>query len=456
MMPVRFVCAALVILVGGVIGLGPMPAQAEPVSFSRQIAPLLLDNCLACHGPKRAESAYRVDSFERTLHAGESEDAPVTAGKPKESELLRRLASTDPDERMPKDGEPFKPEQLALVQRWIDEGATFDGPTPQTPLASLVPAAVHPAAPASYLRPMPITAVLFSADGQELFVGGFHEITVWNPASGEPLRRFGGEGERTFALALAHDGKSLLAASGAPGRLGEVRLFDAAAGSLTKVLARTTDVVFDVAAAPQDSRIALASADNTVRVVDSESGQEKLTIANHADWVYAVAWSPDGKQLVSGARDKTAKVFDAASGENVATFSAHADAVRGVMFHPDGKQVFSCGADRRVSLWKVADPSAKPTELKGLGGEAFKLIAGKEFFFIPAGDKLVYQFDPAAGTQVRKYAGPDWMISAAYHAGTHRLAAGCFDGSVHIWDTTDGKLLTTFFAAPGYTPPAAK
>lgn len=456
MMPLRPVCAALAILAANLAWLVPSPARGEPVSFSRQIAPLLLDNCLACHGPKRAESAYRVDTLERTLHAGESEDAPVTAGKPKESELLRRIVSTDPDERMPKDGEPFTPEQVALVQRWIEEGATFDGPTPQTPLASLVPAAQHPAAPASYARPMPITAVLFSSDGQELFVGGFHEITVWNPASGEPQRRIGGEGERTFALALAHDGQALLAASGAPGRLGEVRMFDPASGSLAKVLARTTDVVFDMALAPQDNRLALASADNTVRVVDVDSGQEKLTITAHADWVYAVAWSPDGKQLVSGARDKTAKVFDAASGENLATFSGHTEAVRGVMFHPDGKQVYSCGADRRVELWKVADTAAKATPLKGLGGEAFKLAAGGEFFFVPAADKAVHQFDAAAAKPVRDYAGPDWMISAAYHAGTHRLAAGCFDGSVRIWDTTDGKLLTTFFAAPGYTPPPAK
>ena len=37
---------------------------ADPVSFRKSIAPILINNCLACHGPKKAEGSYRVDTFE--------------------------------------------------------------------------------------------------------------------------------------------------------------------------------------------------------------------------------------------------------------------------------------------------------------------------------------------------------------------------------------------------------
>ena len=45
-------------------------AQADPVSFKKDISPILLDNCLACHGPKKAEGGYRIDTYERVMALG--------------------------------------------------------------------------------------------------------------------------------------------------------------------------------------------------------------------------------------------------------------------------------------------------------------------------------------------------------------------------------------------------
>ena len=49
----------------------------DKVSFRGQIAPLLRDHCLACHGAKKAEGGYRVDSFTRAVAEGEHPLAPV-------------------------------------------------------------------------------------------------------------------------------------------------------------------------------------------------------------------------------------------------------------------------------------------------------------------------------------------------------------------------------------------
>ncbi len=74
----------------------PLLADEIP-NFSRDIMPLLSDNCLACHGPddKLREADLRLDIREGAIAAA------IVPGKPHESELLRRILSTDPSEVMP-------------------------------------------------------------------------------------------------------------------------------------------------------------------------------------------------------------------------------------------------------------------------------------------------------------------------------------------------------------------
>src|SRR5690349_9412336 len=50
-------------------------AEGKPVSFARDVAPVLLKQCQACHGPEKSKGKYRVDSFERLMKAGESDEA---------------------------------------------------------------------------------------------------------------------------------------------------------------------------------------------------------------------------------------------------------------------------------------------------------------------------------------------------------------------------------------------
>jgi mono/diheme cytochrome c family protein len=104
---------------------------AEPVSFRKQVAQLLLDNCLACHGPKKAEGGYRIDAYERLIKAGDSDEVAVTPSKLDASELFRRIATDDESERMPLEGDPLPAEQIALIKQWIEEGAKFDGEDPK-------------------------------------------------------------------------------------------------------------------------------------------------------------------------------------------------------------------------------------------------------------------------------------------------------------------------------------
>src|SRR5215468_2930203 len=62
----------------------------EWVSFKRDIAPVLLNNCLACHGPKKAEGGYRIDTFERLTAAGDSTQPGFVKKDLEGSEAFRR------------------------------------------------------------------------------------------------------------------------------------------------------------------------------------------------------------------------------------------------------------------------------------------------------------------------------------------------------------------------------
>src|SRR2546426_4104558 len=193
-------------------------ADPTAVSFRRDIAPIVVKKCLTCHGPEKTKGGYRLDTFEQLMKGGESKAPAVVAGKPEESKLFALITATDEDDRMPQKDDPLPAEQIGLILRWIKEGAKFDGADPKMALAMLVPRAPHPDPPAVYRRPVPIVALAFSPDGQELAAGGYHETTIWNASDGKLLRRLKNIAERTQSLAYNPDGTLLAAATGAPGQ----------------------------------------------------------------------------------------------------------------------------------------------------------------------------------------------------------------------------------------------
>jgi WD40 repeat protein len=99
----------------------------------------------------------------------------------------------------------------------------------------------------------------------------------------------------------------------------------------------------------------------------------------------------------------------------------------------------------------VAD-AARTAQLS-LGGEVYKLVPSGESFFTSSAEKKVRQYNAKDQKQIREYpAAADWLLSAAAHPATKRVAGGAFDGQVTVWNTEDGKQVTTFTAAPGYAP----
>ena len=102
----------------------------ESVSFARDIAPVLATSCFGCHvNAQNARGNLDMTSFERMLRGGDS-GPPFVARQPATSLIVQRLKGQGGDPRMPMGREPLSDAVIAKFEKWIAEGATFDGPNP--------------------------------------------------------------------------------------------------------------------------------------------------------------------------------------------------------------------------------------------------------------------------------------------------------------------------------------
>ena len=90
----------------------------QSVDFARDIQPIFKANCDKCHGAAKASSYLRLDTKQVAMKM-------ISPGNSKDSRLLHRILGEGGEARMPMGGEALKPEQIALIKRWIDEGAVW-------------------------------------------------------------------------------------------------------------------------------------------------------------------------------------------------------------------------------------------------------------------------------------------------------------------------------------------
>lgn len=105
--------------------LGAAEPSAEQVEFfEKSIRPVLVQNCIDCHGPDDVQSKLRVDSLSGLLTGGERGPA-IVPGKPKESLLLSAVKHEDVLQMPPKN--KLSPREVADIAKWIELGAPWPG-----------------------------------------------------------------------------------------------------------------------------------------------------------------------------------------------------------------------------------------------------------------------------------------------------------------------------------------
>jgi hypothetical protein len=104
----------------------PVQETKPMVDFVREVAPVLAARCTRCHGPEKQEEGLRLDQRAAAFLGGDSGEPGIVPADSARSELFRRISLPDELDRMPPEGEPLSNEEIALIKRWIDEGAAWE------------------------------------------------------------------------------------------------------------------------------------------------------------------------------------------------------------------------------------------------------------------------------------------------------------------------------------------
>lgn len=143
------IVAAAVLAVAAFLSNRQVSAQSGSVSFNRDIRPIFSDTCFRCHGPdKNARKAgLRLDMRDEAIKKSRSGAIPIVPGKPDESEIVRRIFSTDKSELMPPEEahKELTSTQKEAIRRWVAEGAKYEGHWAYQPITrSAVPEIQNP------------------------------------------------------------------------------------------------------------------------------------------------------------------------------------------------------------------------------------------------------------------------------------------------------------------------
>jgi len=297
--------------------------RITPVSFQKEVLPILQRSCLACHNASKKNGGLVLESPAGMISGGDS-GASIEPGDSDSSYLLM-LASHSDDPIMPPAGngvnaKPLSSQELGLIKLCIDQGAKGEG------IASLIsPQRWHPLPPGNH----PIYTLALSPDGQFAACGRANQIFIYHVPTGQLVTRLtdpalqqnsseklAGVAHLDIVQSLAFSRQGDLLASGG---FRNVKLWryprDVQQATLPGAAAVTA-----VAVSPDRTRIAVGYADNTIKlwpVPQSGAAEpaEPLTLAGHTAAVNSLCFSSDGARLISASADKTVRVWNAADGQ---------------------------------------------------------------------------------------------------------------------------------------------
>ena len=266
-------------------------------------------------------------------------------------------------------------------------------------------------------------------------------IRIWNPADGAALAKIDTPTPIT-ALAVLADG--LRAATGGPDNL--VRLWTIPAVPTLAV----TDIpgaVTAVAASPDKKTLAVAAADGSIALVNAADGKTAKTLAGRKVAVTALSFSGDGARLAASEADGVLRVWDVAQGMPLVSLTgAPATAVA---LHTTGNALAAGTADGKLTTWKLDVPAAvavgadleAPATVIATSGDGKRVAIGA----VVGGKPTILVRDLATGAAVAALAGHEGPITALnLNADGTRLASGSADKTVRLWSVAESKELAKF------------
>ncbi len=433
-------------------------AADKPASFKADVAPILAAKCLGCHDAKKASNGLDISTFARLNKGGKDAGAEtIVAGDPGSSHLVAVLRP-DAKPRMPMKQAPLSDPEIAVIARWIKDGAKFDGPSEtETSLASLVdPLRNLPNVPLKVATSDPVTAAAFIGGGPDVTAAVGKAVLLFDGKSGRLLATLGEHPGQVNAVAVSADGKTLVACGGRAGQFGFVTVWDLATKSRRHDLRGHADAIVAADLASDGRTLVTGGFDRMVKLWDIAGGRELRTLKEHTDAVHAVAFRRDGARVASGGADRTVKVWDAATGRRIVSLGDATGEVYTVAFGASGAVVYAGGVDRSIRAWELKGETGSPLRSVFAHDAAILRLAvsanGKTL--VSSGeDRAVKAWDlPALRPRSSLGLQPDWPQALAIRRDGARVAVGRYDGSLALLGAANGKVALTLREAPRPAP----
>ncbi|MDP1586574.1 MAG: c-type cytochrome domain-containing protein, partial [Prosthecobacter sp.] len=460
----------------------------KPVSFYKHIRPIFQAQCNGCHQPAKKKGDYIMTEFMALLKGGEEGHA-VVPGKAAESNLLKLIK---PDEKgkaeMPQKADALHASQIALIERWINEGAKDDTPATAKAQYDMAHPPVYVTAPA-------VTSLEYSPDGTQIAVAGYHEVLVHKADGSGIVARLVGLAERIQKLAWSPDGKKIAVTGGSPARMGEIQIWDVAAKKLELSKSLTFDTLYGASWSPDGKYLAFGCGDNAVRAIDAATGKETLFMGGHSDWVLDTVWGVDGKHVVSCGRDMSVKLTEVATMrfvDNVTSITPGAlkGGVQVLARHPTRDEILIGSTDgipqiyrmNRITVRKIGDNANLIRKFPAMQGRIFgvdfapdgkRIAAGASFegtgavniyssdydSTMPDAVKKIVETVSGKGKELDDYitkdvkqlsttAIPCGIFSLSFSPDGKTVAAAGQDGQIRLIDAATGKIAKEFVSVP--------
>ncbi|MFN9719684.1 MAG: WD40 repeat domain-containing protein, partial [Planctomycetota bacterium] len=308
-----------------------------------------------------------------------------------------------------------------------------------------------------------IRSVTFSPDGRYLATAGdFSSAHLWDSEKGTALGAFAGHQDALVGISFLNDQYLVTGSNDQSAVVWELSpswKLERTIGSVEHP-EMISDRVMSVDFSADSSQILVAggvpSRTGEFHVFQVADGTRTFSQPQaHDDVIHAARFSPDGKRIATAGADKYVRTFDPGSNQMLRRFEGHTNYVLGLAWKSDGQTLVSSGADDSIKVWDPDTGDQRVTISNNFRKHvtSVRFIGDSDTIVSSCGDRIVRMHTASNGGNIRNFNGATaWLHCVDSTPNLEYLAAGAADGSIRIWNGTNGQLLHTITSGPQEAP----